>query len=163
MSSTGAAVAVFLRRKQMKMPMRIKSAMTATPPTTPPAMAPGLILLEAATTVDDDAALVDDDVASVDDDAASVDDDAASVDDDGALDDGDMELIVEVALVPEGDKNGAATRGFESRKPAVKSPAGQPLGLAHGLDLQQPMNGGSVNPQVYHRLPEGHCWSGNLP
>ena len=89
--------------------------------------------------------------------ATAVGNDVAPVDDDSALDDVNADVVLNVAIAPEVDKNGAATRGLESRKPAAKSAAGQPLVLAHGLDLQQPMKGGSVNPQVYHRLPEGHC------
>ncbi len=74
-----------------------------------------------------------------------VDEDAESVADGEALD----------------GRNEAASFGFEERNPAVTSPTGHPD--VHGLDLQQPMNGGDVAPQVYHRLPVEHCWSGNWP
>lgn len=49
----------------------------------------------------------------------------------------------------------AASSGFEDRKPAVRSPAGQPS--LQGLLLQQPIKGGCVEAQVYQRLPVGHC------
>lgn len=52
-------------------------------------------------------------------------------------------------------RNGAASFGFEERNPAVTSPTGHPD--LHALDLQQPMNGGDVAAQVYHRLPLEHC------
>lgn len=138
-------------------------------------MAPGLIWLEApsvvicgcAAVVDDDDAPtgdavipVDEEVAPVDDDVAPVDDDVAPVDDADTLDDVDAELDFNVTLALAVDKNGAATRGFESRKPGAKSATGQPL--AHGLDSQQPMKGGAVPLQVYQR-PEEHCWSGKVP
>lgn len=137
--------------------MRIKNATKATPPTTPPAITPGLIWLEA------DSVVLCGWTTEVDNDVAPIDVDVSPIDVDGALVAADVELGFDIVLAPEVDKNGAATRGFESRKPAVKSATGQPLVVAQGLDLQQPMNGGSVKPQVYHRLPEGHCWSGNFP
>ena len=60
----------------------------------------------------------------------------------------------DVAAASEGRKS-AASSGLEDRKPAVRSPAGQPS--PQGLLLQQPMNGGCVEAQVYQRLPVGHC------
>ena len=150
------------------MPMRIRNATKAIPPTTIPAMAPGLIWLEAASVVicgcaavvDDDDAPTGDAVMPVDEEIAPVDDDIAPFDDAETLDDIDAELDFNVTLALAVDKNGAATRGFESRKPGAKSAIGQPL--AHGLDSQQPMKGGAVPLQVYQR-PEEHCWSGKVP
>lgn len=88
----------------------MRKARKATPPTTPPAIAPGP---------------------------------APPFAGGGSVEDAEVEegsLAVDVALLE--DKNGAATRGFESKNPAVRSPSGHPL--PHGFDLQQPMNGGSV-------------------
>lgn len=134
------------------MAMRIKTAMKAITPTTIPAMAPGLICLEAGSVVGcGRAPAVGDDVAPIGDNVMPVDNEA--------LDDVDVELVFDVTLATEVDKNGAATRGFESRKPAAKSAIGQPL--AHGLDSQHPMKGGTVPLQVY-QLPEEHCWSGKV-
>lgn len=130
--------------------MRINKATNATPPTTPPAMAPGLTWLDADTAVLCGCAA---EVADVD-----VDDWDGRADDWGGGrvgEDVDVALVVRLVLTEEEDRNGAAMAGFESRNPAVKSPVGQPL--VHGLDLQQPMKGGSVKAQVYHRLPWGHC------
>lgn len=148
--------------------MRMIKATKAIPPTTIPAMAPELIWLEAdavvvcgcAVAVDDDDAPTGDAGVTVDDEITPAEDDVARVDNAEALDDFDPELVFNVALVLAVDKNGAATRGFESRKPGAKSAGGQPL--AHGLDSQQPMKGGAVPLHVYH-WPEEHCWSGKVP
>lgn len=43
----------------------------------------------------------------------------------------------------------------------MRSSLGHPF--LQGFDLQQPMNGGFVFAQVYHKLPEGHSWSANFP
>ena len=69
-----------------------------------------------------------------------------------SLDDEDVELD-DADKAPE-DKYAAAMFGFEDRKPAARSPTGQPF--PHGLDLQQPINGGLVYAQEYHLLPFGH-------
>jgi hypothetical protein len=138
--------------------IRIKQATNATPPTTPPAMAPGLTWAEA------DAAVVSGCATAVDDVDADDGDDVDADDWDGRVAEVvDFALVVDAVLVgdAEDDRNAAAMAGFESRKPAVKSPVGQPV--VHGLDLQQPMKGGSVLLQVYQLLPWGHCWSGKLP
>lgn len=116
--------------------MRIKNATKATPPTTPPAMAPGLTFLEV------DAVVFSGSASAVDDDVALDDDTVELGEDGGELVDDTVDLAVDLALGREEDKNGAATSGFESRKPAVRSAAAHPL--VQGLDLQQPMKGGSV-------------------
>lgn len=56
------------------------------------------------------------------------------------------------------------TEGMEAPLtiPGRRSRVGQPFRL-HGFDEQQPMKGGSVNAQVYHELPVGHCWSSIKP
>lgn len=108
-------------------------ARTATPPAAPPAMAPTGALFEAAVTA---VGLCVDVVEDVVDEAAAED--------------------------PPLGENDAATAGFELRKPGVRSSVGHPF-CWHGLDLQHPMNAGFMFMHVYHRLPFGHCWSGNLP
>ena len=61
-------------------------------------------------------------------------------------------VMVDEALA---GRKSAAISDRESRDPAVRSVAGQPL--LHGLDLQQPMNGGLEFRHVYHWLPDEHC------
>jgi hypothetical protein len=58
-------------------------------------------------------------------------------------------------------KNGAALARSVERMPAVRLAAGHPS--LHGLDSQQPINGGVVFAQVYHELPLLHSWAGNSP
>ena len=139
-------------------------AMKATPPTTPPAMVPGLTRAEdeaavfsssaGAPTVADVVAVGVDDVELAVKEAA-VFSSSAGAPTVAKFVTVSVELTIKIGFVWEGDRNGAATAGLESRKPAVRSPSGQPV--EQGLDLQQPMKGGSVAAQVYHRLPEGHC------
>lgn len=100
-------------------------------------MAPGLTCLE----VDDavgfsgSAPAVGDDIA-LDDETVELDEDRGEAVADA------VDLAVDLVLGREEDKKGAATSGFESRKPAVRSAGAHPL--VHGPDLQQPMKGGSV-------------------
>lgn len=91
------------------MAMRIKNAMKATPPTTLPAMAPGLIWLEADSVVVCGCATIDDDDDDVGDVPVVEDDDIVPVEDEIALDDVDLELVFNVVLALAEDKNGAAT------------------------------------------------------
>lgn len=53
--------------------------------------------------------------------------------------------------------------GFEDKNPAVRSVSGHPVEIEQGKDMQQPMNGGSMDAQVYHLIPDGHCWSAKFP
>src|SRR6266436_6656393 len=108
-------------------------ARTATPPAAPPAMAPTGALFEAAVT----AVGLCVDVVEVSEVAVEADDalvDEATVED------------------PPLGENAAASAGFELRKPGVRSSVGHPF-CWHGLDLQHPMNAGSMFAHVYHRLP----------
>ena len=100
-------------------------------------MAPGLTCLEV-----DDAVGFSSSAPAVGDEVA-LDDETAELDEDrGELVADTVELAVDLVLEREEDKKGAATSGFESRKPAVRSAAAHPL--VQALDLQQPMKGGSV-------------------
>ena len=63
-------------------------------------------------------------------------------------------LEAAAVLHPSAPSKSAATFGFELRNPAVTFPTAHPP--AQGSLLQQPINGGVVAAQVYHRLPMGH-------
>ena len=76
-------------------------------------------------------------------------------------DSGDEEVEVDAGLLMLEFSNAAAIAGFEDKKPAVRSPTGQPA--VQGPVLQHPINGGEVYAQVYHSLPVGHSWSGKSP
>ena len=66
----------------------------------------------------------------------------------------EAEELEDAAEDPPDGLKAAAIFGFDDRKPAVRSPNGQPS--VHGFDLQHPINGGVVAAQVYHLLPIGH-------
>ena len=77
------------------------------------------------------------------------------------VDDEEVEVVVDAELLTLAFSKTAAIAGFEDKKPAVRSPVGQPA--VHGLVLQHPINGGEVYSHVYHSLPVGHSWSGKSP
>ena len=77
-----------------------------------------------------------------------------TVDEEEEVDVEEAEELEDTAEEPPDGLKAAAIFGFDDRKPAVRSPTGQPS--VHGLDLQHPMNGGVVAAQVYHLLPIGH-------
>lgn len=131
------------RKKNMRSPSRSSAA--ATLPAVAPAIVPELVCLPVACGEGD--ALIE--AAEEDEIAVGVDD---VCDDEVACAGVDEEEDIAAEL--EGRKS-AASSGFEDKKPAVRSPAGHPS--LQGLLLQQPMNGGCVDAQVYQRLPVGHC------
>lgn len=127
----------------------------ATPPMTAPAMAPGGVEDEVVGVV----VLVEDEEAAgrevtvavgwelsvslATEEAAGDEGLVGCEDDDDPIEDGSG--IGEYA---------ADSSSSGDRDAALRSEAGQPSWL-HGLDSQQPMNGGSVNAQVYQRLLPG--------
>ena len=125
-----------------------------TPPTTPPAIAPICEsflskLFAAAWAVGD---------VSADDPVAVVRPSGLEADE-VVEDDTPVEVVSDdVAGDESPERYAAASLGFEDKKPAVRSPTGQPLPQAS--DLQHPKKGGSVTAHLYHLLPLGHCWSG---
>lgn len=139
-------------------------ARTAMPPTTPPAMAPELVLCPVEAVEVSAAAVAEAAKFSVEVEAIEVNEDKyADVDGWPTAEVG--EVNVDFVVLEEDDvvwldddplaRNGAAILGFEERNPAVRSPGGQPW--LQGFDLQHPINGGVVPVHVYHRLPVGHC------
>ena len=87
--------------------------------------------------------------------AEVLDDVGEEVDELVSEDELEVELVLDGVDADFEGRKSAATLSFDDRKPAVTSPSEHPL--VHGFVLQQPMKGGSVLAQVYHRLPVGHC------
>jgi len=71
------------------------------------------------------------------------------------------EAVDEEEFVELFPRKAAASAGLFERNAAMRSEDLQ-LPLTHGLDLQHPMNGGSVAAQEY-QFPDEHCWSGIVP
>lgn len=132
----------------------------ATPPITPPAIAPTWSPAEYEVTGTVVATAVDVVAAAVEVVAAAVEIVAADVEVVAATVEVAARAVEVAAAAEEAVMNAEAFASSSLRLAAVRSFVGHPL--EQGLLLQQPMKAGFVPVQVYQLLSAAHAWSGKV-